>query len=44
MISLSRYPKALALLEQAKLKYDAKVFQRSLIDDLRLGLVAIAVA
>ena len=26
------------LLEQAKLKYDAKIFQRSLIDDLRLGL------
>jgi hypothetical protein len=35
---LHEYPKALALLEQAKLKYDAKVFQRSLIDDLRLGL------
>lgn len=35
---LHEHPKALALLEQAKLKYDAKVFQRSLIDDLRLGL------
>lgn len=35
---LHDHPKALALLEQAKLKYDAKVFQRSLIDDLRLGL------
>jgi hypothetical protein len=35
---LHGHPKALALLEQAKLKYDAKVFQRSLIDDLRLGL------
>lgn len=35
---LHDHPKALALLEQAKLKYDARVFQRSLIDDLRLGL------
>ncbi len=35
---LHDHPKALDLLEQAKLKYDAKVFQRSLIDDLRLGL------
>lgn len=35
---LHDHPKALALLEQAKLKYDAKIFQRSLIDDLRLGL------
>ena len=35
---LHGHPKALALLDQAKLKYDAKVFQRSLIDDLRLGL------
>lgn len=35
---LDAHPKTLALLEQAKLKYDAKVFQRSLIDDLRLGL------
>lgn len=35
---LNDYPKTLALLEQAKLKYDARVFHRSLIDDLRLGL------
>jgi len=35
---LHDHPKALALLEQAKLKYDAKIFQRSLIDDLRLSL------
>lgn len=35
---LHDHPKALALLEQAKLKYDAKVFHRSLVDDLRLGL------
>jgi len=35
---LHDHPKVLALLEQAKLKYDAKIFQRSLIDDLRLGL------
>lgn len=35
---LHGHSKSLALLEQAKLKYDAKVFQRSLIDDLRLGL------
>lgn len=35
---LHEHPKSLALLDQAKLKYDAKVFKRSLIDDLRLGL------
>lgn len=35
---LNSYPKSLQLLEQAKLKYDANIFQRSLIDDLRLSL------
>ena len=35
---LHDYPRVLTLLEQAKLKYDAKISQRSLIDDLRLGL------
>jgi hypothetical protein len=35
---LGAHPSALAKLEEAKLKYDAKVFQRNLIDDLRLGL------
>lgn len=35
---LHDHPKALEKLEQAKLKYDAGVFQRNLIDDLRLGL------
>jgi hypothetical protein len=35
---LHEHPKALTLFEQAKLKYDAKVFQRSLVDDLRLAL------
>lgn len=35
---LHQHPKTLALLEQAKLKYDARIFQRSLIDDLRLAL------
>lgn len=34
---LSGYPNVLALLDGAKLKYDADVFQRNLIDDLRLG-------
>jgi hypothetical protein len=35
---LHGHPKALEKLEQAKLKYDAGIFQRNLIDDLRLGL------
>ena len=35
---LHAYPNVLALLEQAKMKYDAAVFQRNLIDDLRLAL------
>lgn len=35
---LHGHPRVLALVEQAKLKYDAKIFQRSLIDDLRLAL------
>lgn len=35
---LSPYPAALAKLDSAKLKYDAKLFHRNLIDDLRLGL------
>lgn len=35
---LSNHQKSLDLLNQAKIKYDAKIFQRSLIDDLRLSL------
>lgn len=35
---LHSYPNVLTLLEQAKLKYDAAIFQRNLIDDLRLAL------
>lgn len=35
---LSKYPAALEKLDSAKLKYDAKLFHRNLIDDLRLGL------
>ncbi|OHD07574.1 hypothetical protein [Sphingopyxis sp. RIFCSPHIGHO2_12_FULL_65_19] len=35
---LHGYPKSLEKLEQAKLKYDAGIFQRNLLDDLRLGL------
>jgi hypothetical protein len=35
---LHPHPKAVALFDQAKLKYDANVFQRSLVDDLRLAL------
>lgn len=35
---LHAYPAALAKLDEAKLKYDAGIFQRNLIDDLRLGL------
>lgn len=35
---LSAYPAALEKLDSAKLKYDAKLFHRNLIDDLRLGL------
>lgn len=35
---LNHFPRALTLLEQAKIKYDAGVFQRNLIDDLRLSL------
>jgi hypothetical protein len=35
---LHAHPLALAKLEEAKLKYDAGIFQRNLVDDLRLGL------
>lgn len=35
---LHSYPEALNLYEQAKMKYDANVFQRNLLDDLRLSL------
>lgn len=35
---LHAYPSALTLFDQAKLKYDAGIFQRNLIDDLRLAL------
>lgn len=35
---LQSYPNVLVLFEQAKLKYDADIFQRNLIDDLRLAL------
>lgn len=35
---LHAYPSALGKLDEAKLKYDAGIFQRNLIDDLRLGL------
>jgi hypothetical protein len=35
---LHDHPKALEKLNEAKLKYDAGVFRRNLIDDLRLGL------
>ena len=35
---LSTYPDALRLFEDARLKYDARVFQRNLIDDLRVSL------
>ena len=35
---LASYPKALSQFDQAKLKYDGKLFQRSLVDDLRLTL------
>jgi len=35
---LNNYPSALKFFEQAKLKYDAKIFQRNLIDDLCLAL------
>lgn len=35
---LHGHPKVLGLFDQAKMKYDAKLFQRSLVDELRLGL------
>jgi len=35
---LHGYPHVLAKLDEAKLKYDAGIFQRNLVDDLRLGL------
>lgn len=35
---LHAHPSALSLFYQAKLKYDAGIFQRNLIDDLRLSL------
>jgi hypothetical protein len=35
---LHDHPKSLHLFDQAKLKYDAKIFHRSLLDDLRLAL------
>jgi hypothetical protein len=35
---LQDYPATLKLFDQAKMKYDGRLFQRSLVDDLRLGL------